>query len=150
MEALYAKNSLPSKADKMKLAEEFGIEVKQIESWMGKRRKADKDAAAGIVKPAKKAKKVEAGVVAATQTDAAHASRTQAETTQVTTEGTGAAAPVTQQTPATTTQKPQKPPRVPLSDEVLQANDRVTFVGVVDAVNELRRMPGLLVAEDQT
>ncbi len=35
-------------------------------------------------------------------------------------------------------------------DEVLQANDRVTFVGVVDAVNELRRMPGLLVAEDQT
>ena len=121
MEALYAKNSLPSKADKMKLAEEFGIEVKQIESWMGKRRKADKDAEAGIVKPAKKAKKVEAGVVAATQADAAHASRTQAETTQVTTEGTGAAAAVTQQTPATTTQKPQKPPRVPLSDEVLQA-----------------------------
>jgi di/tricarboxylate transporter len=35
-------------------------------------------------------------------------------------------------------------------DEVLQANDRVTFVGVVDAVNELRRIPGLLVAEDQT
>ena len=35
-------------------------------------------------------------------------------------------------------------------DEVLQANDRVTFVGVVDAVNELRRMPGILVAEDQT
>jgi len=31
-----------------------------------------------------------------------------------------------------------------------QANDRVTFVGVVDAVNELRRIPGLLVAEDQT
>jgi di/tricarboxylate transporter len=35
-------------------------------------------------------------------------------------------------------------------DEVLQANDRVTFVGIVDAVNELRRIPGLLVAEDQT
>ena len=35
-------------------------------------------------------------------------------------------------------------------DEVLQGNDRVTFVGVVDAVNELRRIPGLLVAEDQT
>ncbi len=35
-------------------------------------------------------------------------------------------------------------------DEVLQPNDRVTFVGVVDAVNELRRIPGLLVAEDQT
>jgi di/tricarboxylate transporter len=35
-------------------------------------------------------------------------------------------------------------------DEVLQANDRVTFVGVVDAVNELRRIPGLVVAEDQT
>lgn len=34
--------------------------------------------------------------------------------------------------------------------EVLQANDRVTFVGIVDAVNELRRMPGLMVAEDQT
>jgi len=124
MEALYAKNSLPSKADKVKLAEEFGIEVKQIESWMGKRRKADKDAAAGIVKPAKKAKKVEADVVAATQADVAHAATTQAETTQVTTEGTGAAAAVTQQTPSTTTQKPQKPqkpPRVPLSDEVLQA-----------------------------
>ena len=35
-------------------------------------------------------------------------------------------------------------------DEILVANDRVTFVGVVDAVNELRRMPGLLVAEAQT
>ncbi|MGE5337090.1 MAG: SLC13 family permease [Gemmatimonadota bacterium] len=35
-------------------------------------------------------------------------------------------------------------------DVLLQANDRVTFVGVVDAVNELRRMPGLLIAEDQT
>jgi di/tricarboxylate transporter len=35
-------------------------------------------------------------------------------------------------------------------DEVLHGNDRVTFVGVVDAVNELRRIPGLLVAEDQT
>ena len=34
-------------------------------------------------------------------------------------------------------------------DEVLQADDRVTFVGVVDAVNELRRIPGLSVAEDQ-
>jgi len=33
---------------------------------------------------------------------------------------------------------------------VLQANDRVTFVGVVDAVNELRRIPGLSIAEDQT
>jgi di/tricarboxylate transporter len=35
-------------------------------------------------------------------------------------------------------------------DDVLLANDRVTFVGVVDAVNELRRIPGLIVAEDQT
>jgi di/tricarboxylate transporter len=35
-------------------------------------------------------------------------------------------------------------------EEVLLANDRVTFVGVVDAVNELRRIPGLVVAEDQT
>lgn len=35
-------------------------------------------------------------------------------------------------------------------DEVLQGNDHVTFVGVVDAVNELRRIPGLLIAEDQT
>jgi di/tricarboxylate transporter len=35
-------------------------------------------------------------------------------------------------------------------DEVLEANDRVTFVGVVDAVNELRRIPGLSIAEDQT
>jgi di/tricarboxylate transporter len=35
-------------------------------------------------------------------------------------------------------------------DETLQGNDRVTFVGVVDAVNDLRRVPGLLVAEDQT
>jgi di/tricarboxylate transporter len=34
--------------------------------------------------------------------------------------------------------------------EVLLANDRLTFVGVVDAVNELRRIPGILVAEDQT
>lgn len=35
-------------------------------------------------------------------------------------------------------------------DEVLEANDRITFVGVVDAVNELRRIPGVSVAEDQT
>ena len=35
-------------------------------------------------------------------------------------------------------------------NEVLMANDRLTFVGVVDAVNELRRIPGILVAEDQT
>ena len=34
--------------------------------------------------------------------------------------------------------------------EVLEENDRITFVGVVDAVNELRRMPGVSVAEDQT
>jgi di/tricarboxylate transporter len=34
--------------------------------------------------------------------------------------------------------------------EVLEDNDRITFVGVVDAVNELRRMPGISVAEDQT
>lgn len=34
-------------------------------------------------------------------------------------------------------------------DEVLRSDDRVTFVGVVDAVNELRRVPGLSVAEDQ-
>jgi di/tricarboxylate transporter len=34
--------------------------------------------------------------------------------------------------------------------EILEENDRITFVGVVDAVNELRRMPGVSVAEDQT
>jgi len=34
--------------------------------------------------------------------------------------------------------------------EILEENDRITFVGVVDAVNELRRMPGISVAEDQT
>ena len=34
--------------------------------------------------------------------------------------------------------------------ELLEENDRITFVGVVDAVNELRRMPGVSVAEDQT
>jgi di/tricarboxylate transporter len=34
--------------------------------------------------------------------------------------------------------------------EVLEENDRITFVGVVDAVNELRRIPGVSVAEDQT
>lgn len=34
--------------------------------------------------------------------------------------------------------------------EVLEENDRITFVGVVDAVNELRRIPGISVAEDQT
>lgn len=34
-------------------------------------------------------------------------------------------------------------------DETLQADDRVTFVGIVDAVNELRRIPGLSVADDQ-
>jgi di/tricarboxylate transporter len=34
--------------------------------------------------------------------------------------------------------------------EVLEENDRITFVGVVDTVNELRRMPGISVAEDQT
>jgi di/tricarboxylate transporter len=33
--------------------------------------------------------------------------------------------------------------------EVLLGDDRVTFVGVVDAVNELRRIPGLSIAEDQ-
>jgi di/tricarboxylate transporter len=35
------------------------------------------------------------------------------------------------------------------SDEVLLGNDSVTFVGVVDAVKELRRIPGLSIAEDQ-
>ena len=34
--------------------------------------------------------------------------------------------------------------------EVLEENDRITFVGIVDAVNELRRIPGISVAEDQT
>ena len=34
--------------------------------------------------------------------------------------------------------------------QLLEENDRITFVGVVDAVNELRRMPGISVAEDQT
>jgi len=35
-------------------------------------------------------------------------------------------------------------------DEVLQRTDPVTFVGVVDALNELRRIAGPLVAEDPT
>jgi len=34
-------------------------------------------------------------------------------------------------------------------DQVLEADDRLTCVGVVDAVVDLRRMPGLTVAEDQ-
>ena len=35
-------------------------------------------------------------------------------------------------------------------DEVLQAEDRLTCVGVVDAIKDLRRMPGLAIAEEQT
>jgi di/tricarboxylate transporter len=35
-------------------------------------------------------------------------------------------------------------------DQVLEANDRLTCVGVVDAVKDLRRMPGLTIADDQT
>ena len=35
-------------------------------------------------------------------------------------------------------------------DEILQANDRLTLVGVVDAVKDLRRIPGLSIAEEQT
>ncbi len=35
-------------------------------------------------------------------------------------------------------------------DEVLHAGDRLTCVGVVDAIKDLRRMPGLAIAEDQT
>ncbi|MGE0030081.1 MAG: SLC13 family permease [Steroidobacteraceae bacterium] len=34
-------------------------------------------------------------------------------------------------------------------DEVLRAGDRLTCVGVVDAIKDLRRMPGLTIAEDQ-
>ena len=34
-------------------------------------------------------------------------------------------------------------------DEVLRANDRLTCVGVVDAIKDMRRMPGLSIAEDQ-
>lgn len=34
-------------------------------------------------------------------------------------------------------------------DEVLRADDRLTCVGVVDAIKDLRRMPGLSIAEDQ-
>jgi len=34
-------------------------------------------------------------------------------------------------------------------DEVLRAGDRLTCVGVVDAIKDLRRMPGLSIAEDQ-
>ena len=35
-------------------------------------------------------------------------------------------------------------------EEVLQGNDRLTLVGVVDAVKDLRRFPGLTIAEEQT
>ncbi len=35
-------------------------------------------------------------------------------------------------------------------DEILQGNDRLTLVGVVDAVKDLRRIPGLSIAEEQT
>jgi di/tricarboxylate transporter len=35
-------------------------------------------------------------------------------------------------------------------DQVLEADDRLTCVGVVDAVKDLRRMPGISVAEDQS
>ncbi len=34
-------------------------------------------------------------------------------------------------------------------DEVLRADDRLTCVGVVDAIKDLRKMPGLSIAEDQ-
>jgi di/tricarboxylate transporter len=34
-------------------------------------------------------------------------------------------------------------------EEVLRADDRLTCVGVVDAIKDLRRMPGLSIAEDQ-
>jgi len=34
-------------------------------------------------------------------------------------------------------------------DEVLRAGDRLTCVGVVDAIKELRRLPGLSIAEEQ-
>ncbi len=34
-------------------------------------------------------------------------------------------------------------------DEILRAGDRLTCVGVVDAIKDLRRMPGLTIAEDQ-
>jgi di/tricarboxylate transporter len=34
-------------------------------------------------------------------------------------------------------------------DEVLRAGDRLTCVGVVDAIKDMRRMPGLTIAEDQ-
>jgi di/tricarboxylate transporter len=34
-------------------------------------------------------------------------------------------------------------------DEVLLANDRLTCVGIVDAIKDMRRMPGLSIAEDQ-
>ncbi len=35
------------------------------------------------------------------------------------------------------------------AEEVLLANDRLTCVGVVDSIKDLRRMPGLSIAEDQ-
>jgi len=35
-------------------------------------------------------------------------------------------------------------------EQVLEADDRLTCVGVVDAIKELRRMPGISVAEDQS
>ena len=116
MEALYVKNSLPTKADKVKLAEEHGIEVKQIESWMGKRRKQDKDAAAGIVKTSKKKAKTSdgTGVLAVTQGEAADVDTTDAAGT----------VPATIQTPAA--QNSEGKSRVPLPDDVLRARFGVT------------------------
>ena len=115
MEALYAKSSLPSKDDKVRLAEKHGIEVKQVESWMGKRRKADKDAANGIVKVKKLSLPKKDGGCA----DPVVLSVTPGVVSQATV----AAAPTIQ--PATQP-KPQKAPRVPLSDEELQAKVGLT------------------------
>ena len=107
MEALYAKSSVPSKEDKVRLAEKHGIEVKQIESWMGKRRKADRDAANGIIKVKKMPKKKvddEANPgVSGTPLDASISGTIHA-----------------------TQPKPLRPPRVPLSDDELQAMVKLT------------------------
>ncbi len=108
MEALYAKSSLPSKEDKVRLAEKHGIEVKQIESWMGKRRKADKDAANGTVKARKVSPKTEDAC-----SDPSVLVATPGEVSQ--------ARPAAQPAAPATQPKPHKAPRVPLSDEELQS-----------------------------
>ena len=131
MEALYAKSSLPSKEDKVRLAEKHGIEVKQVESWMGKRRKADKDAASGIVRVKR---------MSLSKKDNASADPVD----MVVAPGiVSLATPASLAQPAATKPKPQKAPRVPLSDEELQSIVSLTR-DQLDAEAQALRSRGLL------